>query len=389
MSRCPSPDCPWPSPRWCSRAARLLGRRLRGHRRRTAGRRRPGHGPDQGRLRRPGPVLAGMGDLTAKVGAGRRLRRRRRRDGDPDVDLGDAGGAVDLRHRGRPRRRRQRVGSDPGALGRRAVPDRGRVPRRHTLLPDAATSSVPADDRWSPGAPVVRFGIDKTKVPAARGRARRRRSPRCSTSTRRRTRSWSRPPGPRRSSRRWCCARGDAGSSAVRLQRHPGRACRSPVQHAARPDPRTSRRRSSARVGPATAEIIEGVRRRDRGRRRRRASGLQARYDEQLARHARAVVSAVAAPRAPSDRAVQLDEVNGEPLETTLDTASRPRPRTVAGRRRPGQRRSWRSGPRPATILAAASGPGTEGLQHRDVRAVRPGLDLQGRHRAGAAAGRG
>ena len=95
-------------------------------------------------------VVGGMGGVGREGDRRGRLGRRGRRDGKAHLDLGDTGGAVDVRHRGRPRRRRRRVDRGLGAVGRRAVArpraSRSTPPR---CRPDAATSSAPATSRWS------------------------------------------------------------------------------------------------------------------------------------------------------------------------------------------------------------------------------------------------
>jgi cell division protein FtsI/penicillin-binding protein 2 len=132
------------------------------------------------------------------------------------------------------------------------------------------------------------------------------------------------------------------------------------------------------RVGPATAEIVQKSDGAVRPGDEVGLSGLQARYDDRLAGTPGIVVSAVgAAEDASEDRELfSSDEVNGEPLRTTLD----PRLQTLAEQSLAG------IGPasavvalRPSTgdLVAAASGSGSDGYNTATFAQYAPGSTMK------------
>ncbi len=284
-------------------------------------------------------VVAGMGGLPAKVAAGdvsvdgddatATLTWTWATPGEPwtydtEVALADGDGRVDR---------------DPDAVGRGAVADRGGVARRHHAAgPPRRHPRCRPTSRWSPDG---RWSASASTRPRSRrpGRwPRRARSPSCSTSTPRRTPSWSRRPGPRRSSRRWCSASPTpARSASAELKGIKGAVALggevplAPTREFAAP--------ILGRVGPATAEIVKKSEGAIQPGDEVGLSGLQARYDEQLAGTPGIVVSAVGGKEGSEDRELfSTDEANGEPLRTTLDPRLQTAGRGRAGRGRPGQR---------------------------------------------------
>ena len=342
--------------------------------------------------RRTHAIVEGMGDVEPP---GQRRRASRspgtRATAHARLDLAGRRRGVDLR--------RPRADADPaddewqvrlGPVAGRAQPGRRRGARRHrrsrrraaTIL--GAGGAALVTDR-----PVVRFGIDRAQVPARRaGRRPRAGWPRWSTST------------PAAYVKRVGAAGDEAFVEAIVYRRgevpavggagydgDPRRASPSPTSCRWR-RPGSSRRRSSApsarspprwsRTHPDTYQPGDEA----------GLSGLQARYDDQLRGTPGAVVDAVAPGRR---RERELFRVEREPRRAAAaDPRRRPAERRPSGcspaSARPAR---WsRSGPRPATILAAANGPGQRRLQHGDLRPARARLDVQERQQPGAAARR-
>ena len=352
-----------------SRPGTSLGRL---HLRRPAGRHR--------RVRRHGG-RAGRPDADRHAG-----RRQRPDDGrtasDRDLDwawpIGPTSGATRPTATLTPARRRV-----AGRLGRRALVEprlRERRPSSTCHLDRRARGDIlgAAAPALVTDRPVVRFGIDRTQVPAARaggsaraarpagrhrpggvrqaGRGRRRR---------------------RRSSRRSCFRKDDVPPAVLRGVRRRSRApSRSPDQLAAGPDPGVRRadprhgRRGDRRDGRGGPGPLPG-------RRRGRAVRPPGEVRRAAARHATARSSTRSAPTARSASSSGVEPSRGEPLRADpRPSGCRPPPR----RRSPASGRParwWRSGRRPATILAAANGPGHRRLQHRDLRPVRARVDVQ------------
>ena len=235
--------------------------------------------------------------------------------------------------------------------------------------------------------PVHRLGIDKTRVAAPEQDAAARALARAlgidadayaAQGRRRRAR--------RRSSRRSRSATATSATTSPALAAMPGvndvtdTLPLAPSRAVRPPDPRDGRTGATAEIieksdGAVAAGDLAGL------------SGLQRQYDAQLRGLPGLTITASQAGRRRAARSC---------------TRSSPTPGTPAddhARRRPAgggrDRASRRSGPasavvaiRPSTgdVLAAASGAGRRGDVDRDARPVRPGLDVQGGVRAGAAA---
>ena len=146
------------------------------------------------------------------------------------------------------------------------------------------------------------------------------------------------------------------------------------------------------RVGQATAEIVKDSDGRVQAGDEVGLSGLEQRYDEQLAGVKGLRVDVVRANG--NTHQVYVAQPRGRPGPRHHARraaagpggagARRPRPRQPRARDRAG----GRSSRRPATILAAASGAGAEGQNIATYGQYAPGLDLQGRLVARAAPGR-
>jgi cell division protein FtsI/penicillin-binding protein 2 len=224
--------------------------------------------------------------------------------------------------------------------------------------------------------PVVRFGIDKTKVPAARAVASARA---LAVQLNIDPAAYARlvkAAGPKAFVEALVLREADAGSvsdaelrgikGAVALG---GELPLAPTREFAAP--------ILGRVGPATAEIVTKSKGTIQPGDEVGLSGLQARYDEQLAGSPGVVVSAVGGEEGSEDRELfSTDEVNGEALRTTLD----PRLQTRAEEALAGV------GPasavvaiRPSTgdLLAAASGPGSDGYNTATFAQYAPGSTMK------------
>ena len=181
----------------------------------------------------------------------------------------------------------------------------------------------------------------------------------------------------------------DARAGARRLRRHTrgggpgGRA-------AAGARPGSSRRRSSAGSGPATAELIEESDGRLQVGDVVGLSGLQLRYDEQLTGtpgvagrggRPRTATSAPLFTARPGRRRARsrprLDHAAAAPRPSRCSPSDRGRAR----------RRWWRSGRRPARCSPPRTAPAPDGLNIATYGQYAPGLDVQGRLLAGPAAG--
>ena len=145
------------------------------------------------------------------------------------------------------------------------------------------------------------------------------------------------------------------------------------------------------RVGPATAEIIKESDGRIQAGDEVGLSGLQQRYDEELAGKPGLRVDVVG-ENGETAPVFEADPQDGEALATTLDLTLQNRAEQVLAVPDP-------DAPGPATALVAIrpsdrsdprrrQRPGGRRAEHRDLRAVRARLDVQGRVLAGAAAQR-
>ncbi len=129
-------------------------------------------------------------------------------------------------------------------------------------------------------------------------------------------------------------------------------------------------------VGPATAELVKDSDGRIQAGDDVGISGLQKRYDEQLFGTRGATVVAVD-EKGERRTLFTADPTPGKPLRTTIDPAIQQTAQQVLADVPSG---SALVAIRPSTgdLVAVASGPGSEGLQHRDLRPLRTGVDLQG-----------
>ena len=243
-----------------------------------------------------------------------------------------------------------------------------------------STTAAPRGDVLGAGGrplvterPVLRYGIDKTKVRPARA----------ATSARRAAELLGVTPGPFVAAVR--SAGKDAFVEAIVLRPEDARgvdpAYASVPGAVAIADelPLASTREFAAavlgRVGPATAELIEESDGRLQVGDVVGLSGLQQRYDEQLAGTPGVEVSAVGQD---DSRALFTDDpVPGKPLRTTLDPALQTAAERVLAVSDPDE-----PGPatavvalRPSTgaVLAAANGPGAEGLNVATYGQYAPG----------------
>lgn len=125
-------------------------------------------------------------------------------------------------------------------------------------------------------------------------------------------------------------------------------------------------------VGPATAEIVEDGDGRVAAGDEVGLSGLQRRYDEQLAGTPGVTVDAVPGDDGESRELFAVDAVAGEPLRTTLDLALQERAQRVLADVGPA---SGLVALRPSTgeVLAAASGPGSDGYSTATFGQYAPG----------------
>ena len=224
--------------------------------------------------------------------------------------------------------------------------------------------------------PVIRYGIDKTKVAGPRAVAAARS---LATSLDIDPAAYARlvkAAGPKAFVEALVLREGDAGSvsdtalngikGAVALG---GELPLAPTREFAAP--------ILGRVGPATAEIVKESQGEVQPGDEVGLSGLQARYDAQLAGTPGIVVTAVDGEDGTEDRELfSSDEVNGTPLRTTLA----PRLQTQAEQALDGV------GPasavvaiRPSTgnVLAAASGPGSDGYNTATFAQYAPGSTMK------------
>ena len=272
---------------------------------------------------------------------------------------------------------------------RRAVADGRRGARRAARRPPSAATSLGARGvHLVTERPVVRFGHRPQPGAEGAGRPSRPASWRsCSASTPRRTSSGSRRPATASSSRRITYRRDQVprgrGRRSTRTSTAPSPSA--PTCRSRRP--RSSRRRSSARVGEVTAEMIEDDPERYRvgdvaglsglaGAVRRAARAARpASWSTRWAATARSASSSARTPTA------------GEPLRLTLDQDLQLAAEDLLADVRPGQR----AGGAAALDRRRArrrQRPGQRRLQHGDLRAVRAGLDVQEREQPGPAARR-
>ncbi|GAB3990820.1 penicillin-binding transpeptidase domain-containing protein [Nocardioides marmoraquaticus] len=124
-------------------------------------------------------------------------------------------------------------------------------------------------------------------------------------------------------------------------------------------------------VGPATAEVVEDSDGRVAAGDEVGLSGLQRRYDERLAGRPGVTVDAVPSDGEPREL-FAVDAVAGEPLRTTLDLALQERAQRVLADVGPA---SGLVALRPSTgeVLAAASGPGSDGYSTATFGQYAPG----------------
>ena len=250
-------------------------------------------------------------------------------------------------------------GADPRRRGRAAGHARGRCSA--SGVDKTGLSTAQARRLGRPGRPARRHRRQGLRQAGRGGRPPRLRAghrlpqagrtrPRCSPGS-----PTSRAAAPSRTSCRWRRPRSSPPPSSAR---------------SARPPPSWSRR---ARAGSRPGDDV-GL------------SGLQKRYDEQLTGTRGATVAAVGE----GDERRTLftaDPVAGSSLRTTIDLDDPDRGRAGARRRRSGER-AGRDPPLDRRPRGGGQRAGLEGLQHRHLRPLRPGLDVQGGQCAGAAARR-
>ena len=135
---------------------------------------------------------------------------------------------------------------------------------------------------------------------------------------------------------------------------------------------RTFARAVLGTVGAATAEIIDASQGAVAAGDQAGLSGLQRQYDAQLRGTPGVVVKAVAAEGGAERVLLDVAPVAGEPLRTTLDPALQQRAEGVIGGLAPA---AAIVALRPSTgeVLAAANGPGSEGLSTATVGQYAPG----------------
>ncbi len=135
---------------------------------------------------------------------------------------------------------------------------------------------------------------------------------------------------------------------------------------------RTFARAILGTVGDATAEIVEASQGAVVGGDRVGLSGLQRQYDEQLRGTPGVLVRAVAEAGGAERVLFEREPVAGEPLRTTLDPTLQQRAEDVLAAVGPA---AAIVAVRPSTgeVLAAASGPGSEGLSTATVGQYAPG----------------
>ena len=242
--------------------------------------------------------------------------------------------------------------ADGDTLGLRTVP-----PVRGDIT--GADGAVLVTER-----PVLRYGLDKTKVAGAAGRPQRptdRAGPRRRRGVVRRAR---RGEGAEAFVEALVLREDDAPRRAARLREDPRRARRA-RHHAAGPDARV-RAALLGRVGPATAEVVEASDGRIVAGDEVGLSGLQARYDEQL----RGMPGAAVVARDADDQLRTLAEVpatDGAASSPPSTPRSSRRPRTCSppsARVRPA---AALVAIRPSTgaVLASANGSGAAGADTR------------------------
>lgn len=222
--------------------------------------------------------------------------------------------------------------------------------------------------------PVVRFGIDKTRIPAAQAVPGARRLARMldveeAPYARRVAKS-----GPRAFVEALVVREADAAGIGS-VEHIPGAVGISdeiplaPTRDFAAP--------LLGDVGPVTAEMVEKSEGELEAGDVAGLSGLQARYDDQLGGTPGVLVEAVLEeeddPEAPRERTLfAVDEVNGEPLRTTLDLALQQRAEEALAGVGPA---SALVAIRPSSgaIVAAASGPGSKGYNTATFGQYPPG----------------
>lgn len=135
---------------------------------------------------------------------------------------------------------------------------------------------------------------------------------------------------------------------------------------------RTFARAILGTVGDATAEIVEASQGDVVAGDTAGLSGLQRQYDAQLRGTPGVVVSAVAGEGGATRVLLDVPPVPGEPLRTTLDPALQQRAEDVIGALEPA---AAIVALRPSTgeVLAAANGPGSDGLSTATVGQYAPG----------------
>ncbi|MGZ8744774.1 MAG: penicillin-binding transpeptidase domain-containing protein [Nocardioides sp.] len=224
--------------------------------------------------------------------------------------------------------------------------------------------------------PVVRFGIDKTKVPAARAVASARALATLLEIDPAAYAKLVKAAGPKAFIEALVLREDDAGSvSGAELRAIKGAVALggelplAPTREFAAP--------ILGRVGPATAEIVKKSQGAIQPGDEVGLSGLQARYDEQLAGTPGIVVSAIGGKEGSDDRELfSTDEANGAPLRTTLDPRLQTRAEAALAGVGPA---SAVVAIRPSTgnILAAASGPGSDGYNTATFAQYAPGSTMK------------
>ncbi len=128
------------------------------------------------------------------------------------------------------------------------------------------------------------------------------------------------------------------------------------------------------RVGPVTAEIVEGSDGRYRAGDEAGLSGLEARYDEQLAGRPGAALLAVD-PDGVERTLAEVPPEPGEPLRLTLDVPLQQRAESALGGLPPSAGASALVAVRPSdgAVLAAANGPANDGLNAATYSRYAPG----------------
>ena len=289
---------------------------------------------------------------------------------------------------GRPRGPTGGVAGGLGPGGGRALPDDAEVLDATDSRQRGAGSWVRGGRPWSSARPVVRLRHRPGQVPRPRPVARRAGWPQLRRHRRgavRQAGRGRRGQGVRRGDR-LPPARTSRPASARGYDQIPGALAvpdelpLAPTREFAGADPRHRRRgdRRDDRGGPRALP----------GRRPGRAVRAAGEVRRAARRHARRRGRRGARPTARSASCSGEEPVPGEPLRAHARRRGSSRPPSGCSPASGRPARWWRSGPRPATIVAAANGPGTDGYNMATFGQFAPGLDVQERQLAGAAARR-